>query len=159
VPLIASWPDGRLKKGKRDQISMNIDILPTIATMIGADISALKLDGASLLNIMRGSNEAAHDYLLYFNNEDIVGIRDKRWKYVTHAYYRRSLGAFEKFDQLDGFDSPYELLFDANAAGGEEYSYADREPDALARLKAALASSREQFASMRTRPPDRTFPE
>ncbi|MEZ6148467.1 MAG: hypothetical protein R3B91_24160, partial [Planctomycetaceae bacterium] len=82
-----------------------------------------------------------------------------RWKYLTHSYYRRSLGAFEKFDQLDGFASGYDLLFDAREAGGEEYSYADREPAALNELKATLAAGRAEFDELRTRPPDRTFPE
>ncbi|MCB2096849.1 MAG: sulfatase-like hydrolase/transferase [Parvularculaceae bacterium] len=159
VPFIVSWPAANLKKGVRDAIAMNIDILPTVADMIGVDPGASTIDGRSLLGILRGLAQSAHRHLFYFNNEDIVGVRDRRWKYLTHSYYRRSLGAFEKFDQLDGFTSSYDLLFDAKDAGGEEYSFADREPEALNELKAALAAGRAKFDELRTRPPDRTFPE
>ena len=74
-----------------------------------------------------------HDYLYYFNNERVVGVRSPAWKYVTHTYYTGSLGAFEKFDQLPGFEASYDLLFDARGEDGEAYSLADRHPAALAK--------------------------
>ncbi|OFX01966.1 MAG: hypothetical protein A3E78_01820 [Alphaproteobacteria bacterium RIFCSPHIGHO2_12_FULL_63_12] len=159
VPLVVGWAKGGFKKGARDAIAMNIDILPTVAELVGASPAADLIDGRSLLGVLRGERDRAHEYLYYFNNEDVVGVRDSRWKYLTHAYYRRSLGAFEKFDQLDGFESSYDLLFDAKDAGGEEYSYADRQPEALAELKSAVAAARAEFDPLRTHAPDKTFPE
>jgi hypothetical protein len=70
-----------------------------------------------------------------------------------------SLGAFEKFDRLPGFDSPYDLLFDARGADGKAYSYADRNPRELQELRSQLERARREFASLRTHPPDRTYPE
>jgi len=159
VPLVVGWPKGGFKKGERDAIAMNIDILPTVADLVGVSPAAAVIDGRSLRGVLRGEQDRVHEYLYYFNNEDVVGIRDARWKYLTHAYYRRSLGAFEKFDQLDGFEASYDLLFDAKESGGEEYSYADRHPEALAELKSALAAGRAEFDPLRTHAPDKTFPE
>lgn len=159
VPFIVSWPAGGLSKGERDAISMNFDIFATVADIIDVTPAAEAVDGESLLPVLRGEERVAHDYLYYFNNEDVVGVRTQRWKYLTHAYYRRSLGAFEKFDQLDGFKTSYDLLFEAGPAGGEEYSYADRHPDVVQELKAKLETARQTFAPLRTHDPDKTFPE
>lgn len=159
APLVVGWLKGGFRKGKRDAIAMNIDILPTVAELVGLSPAAAVIDGRSLLGVLRGEKDGAHDYLYYFNNEEIVGVRDARWKYLTHAYYRRSLGAFEKFGQLDGFQSGYDLLFDAGEAGGEEYSYADRYPETLEELKRVLAAARAEFDPLRTHAPDKTFPE
>ncbi|GJL93726.1 MAG: arylsulfatase [Hyphococcus sp.] len=159
VPLVFSWPNGKLKKGNNDAISMNIDILPTVAAMVDVTPSASDIDGESLLPILKGEQESLHQYLFYFNNEEVIGVRSQQWKYLTHTYYRKSLGAFEKFDQLDGFQKPYDLLFEAGPAGGEEYSYADRYPEIVSDMKLALKNAREEFDKLRTHPPDQTFPE
>ena len=159
VPLIVSWPAGGLSRGERSAISMNFDIFATVAEIIGVSPGADVIDGKSLLPALRSEGIEPHDYLYYFNNEDIVGVRTQEWKFLTHAYYRRSLGAFEKFDQLDGFRTSYDLLFAADDAGGEEYSYADRYPDVVEALKSELETARQTFAPLRTHDPEKTFPE
>ena len=159
VPLVVSWPNGNLNSGDVKAISMNIDILPTIASALGVTPSAENIDGQSLLPLLGGEKESVHRYLYYFNNEEVVGVRSQRWKFLTHTYYRKSLGAFEKFDQLDGFQGAYDLLFDAADAGGEEYSLADRHPEVVATLKKELSAARADFDALRTHSPDKTFPE
>ncbi len=159
VPFIVSWPAGLDKPGVSDALAMNIDVLPTVADAVGVDSTAKKLDGRSLLPLLRGDSDAAHDYLYYFNNERVVGVRSRDWKYVTHAYYTGSLGAFEKFDELPGFESSYELLFDARGQDGEAYSYADRHPDILREHRRVLSNARAEFDELRTRKPEKTYPE
>ncbi|GAC18681.1 sulfatase family protein [Paraglaciecola arctica] len=159
VPLIISWPAGIANPAVTDAIAMNIDILPTIAEAIESKPAASIIDGRSLLPLLRGAEKSPHEYLYYFNNEDVVGIRNQQWKYLTHTYYRRSIGALEKFDQLDGFKTSYDLLFAANNSGGEEYSMAARQPEIVALLKAEISRARAEFDVHRTRPKDKTFPE
>jgi uncharacterized sulfatase len=158
VPLIVGWPGGGLKPGEREAMAMNIDLLPTVADLLGIRPSAETIDGLSLVPVLRGHDKSPHRYLYYFNNEEVIGVRTQRWKYLTHAYYRRILGAFEKFGKLDGFQSSYDMLYEVGPPGGEEYSYADRYPDVVAELKAEIAAARERFAPLRTHPPDETFP-
>nr|XP_061801941.1 steryl-sulfatase-like [Nerophis lumbriciformis] len=114
VPFIASWPAVIGRPRTSDAIVSNIDILPTIAEVVGIEPSAETLDGKSLLSLFKGGRATPHRYLYYFNNERVIGVRSQDWKYVTHGYYTGSLGAFEKFDQLPGFSESYELLLDAN---------------------------------------------
>jgi arylsulfatase A len=158
VPFVASWPAAMQGGVTVDSIAMNIDVLPTIADILGLPAQADTIDGASLLPLFKGSGKQPDRYLYFFNNEAVVGLRDQDWKYLTHAYYTGSIGAFEKFDQLPGFESPYDLLFDARGVDGESYSVADRHPDALARMKDALAKARKEFGELRTRPPEKTYP-
>lgn len=158
VPLIVHWASGDLKPGQRNTISMNMDIFATIADVLKLP-QTTNIDGKSLLPILRGQGKILHDYLLFFNNEDIVGIRNQDWKLVTHTYYRRSLGAFEKFDQLPGFKSSYDMLLPATESDGEAYSYADRYPDIVATLKSELQKARQHFDQDRTHAPDATFPQ
>ncbi len=159
VPMIVSWPNGIKKPFETDAIGMNIDILPTIADAVNVVPRAEIVDGESLLPILAADEPKKDRYLFYFNNEQVVGIRDQDWKYLTHSYYRRSIGAFEKFDQLDGFTSAYELLFRASGIGIEEYSHADRHPKIVAKMKRELATARSEFEPLRTHEPDKTFPE
>ncbi|MFK8050569.1 MAG: sulfatase [Halioglobus sp.] len=157
VPFILSWPEA-LRPGRTlDALASNLDILPTIAEILAVLPKTKKIDGVSLLPILRGE-KPAHRYLYFFNNEAIVGIRDQEWKYLTHSYYTGSIGAFEKFDQLPGFEAPYDLLFSARGIEGESYSVADRHPGVMRRMKQDLSKAREEFESLRTRPKEQTYP-
>ena len=156
VPFIVSWPARAAPSVSTDAV-MNIDLLPTIGTALGVEPVAADIDGIDLSPIFDG-RPLPERFLYYFNNERLVGVRSARWKYVTHAYYTGSLGAFEKFDQLPGFRGRYEMLFDAAGAGGEEYSLADRHPDVVARLRVALEAARREFAPLQTREPEQTYP-
>lgn len=159
VPFIASWRRVIRPGRTMRSMTMNIDVLPTIAEALRVQPSAAVIDGRSLMPVFRGADVSAHDYLYYFNNERVVGLRTDRWKFVTHAYYTASLGAFEKFDQLPGFSAPYDLLFDTQSQDGESYSYADRHPDVVAAMQRELARVRTQFEPLRTRALEKTFPE
>ena len=108
--------------------------------------------------MFNGRSEHRPRYLYYFNNEAVVGLRDQNWKYLTHTYYTGSIGAFEKFGQLPGFESSYDMLLDARGVDGEAYSLADRHPEIVRRMKRQLASARKEFDPLRTRPPEPTYP-
>ena len=159
VPFIVSWPAVAEFGRVSDAIVMNIDLLPTIAAAIGIEPAAEEIDGESLLPLLQGEESSRHDFLFYFNNERVVGVRSQDWKYVTHSYYTGSLGAFEKFDQLPGFESTYDLLFDTRGKDGEAYSYADRYPKVLDEHKAAIERARAEFGPLRTRDLETTYPD
>ncbi len=158
VPFIAHWP--AVIEGGRvtDAMVTNLDLLPTMAQALDVTPAAEVVDGRSLMPLFRGADTTPHEYLYYFVNEEVVGLRSQRWKMLTHAYYTGSLGAFERFDQLPGFAAPYELLLDASAEDGEAYSYAQRHPEVVAEMQAALARARNEFYPLRSRPPQSTYP-
>ena len=159
VPFIATWP-AVIRPGRiATSMTMNIDMLPTIAEAIGIQPAADAVDGRSLMPVFRGENRSAHDYLYFFNNETIVGIRTQQWKLVTHAYYTGELGAFEKFDRLPGFEAAYDLLFSAEGIKDEAYNVADRHPQVVTELREQLRRARAEFEPLRTHAPEATFPD
>jgi uncharacterized sulfatase len=156
--MIVGWPAG-LPAGKTiDEPAMHIDLLPTLAAAAGVPEPA-SLDGLSLLPLMTGASAVSpHDYLYFFTDEEVVGVRSGRWKLLTHAYYRRILGALENVEVLNGFDGPYPLLFDMAGPTGERYSLARENPDIVARLGKQIAAARMRFDSLRTRAPMDVYP-
>jgi uncharacterized sulfatase len=160
VGLIASLP-GRIEPGlKTDALSANIDLLPTIAAATGTPLADdADLDGKNLLPLLSGdTRRSPHDYFYYFNNEELAGIRDGRWKLLTRAYYRRHLGAMDLFDQLPGFEEPYWLLFDMRDGEPERYSLARENPDVVRRLAAEMARAEKNFRRSAKQLPQETYP-
>lgn len=162
VGLIASWP-GRIPAGQRTSaLAANIDLLPTIAEATGSPLPRDRIiDGRSFLPVLQnpGNSASAQDYFYYFNNEEIVGIRDDRWKLLTRIYYRRHLGALDKFDQVPEFTSPYWLLFDLQDPDPERYSLAREHPGIVARLSKEMSRAEADFRSTATRDREKTYPE
>ena len=159
VPFTVTWPAKIDAASTTDTMVMNIDVLPTVAAAMGVAPSAEIIDGVDLSPVFTDPAHVFNRHLLYFDNEDIVGLRTQRWKLLTHTYYRRSLGAFEKFDQLPGFDSSYPMLLDMTDEEGGAYSYSDRHPDVVAELDKPLQNARREFDPLRTRPAPPTYPE
>jgi arylsulfatase A len=158
VPFIVSWPAVITGGRSLDTLAINIDILPTIAEAVDRSPGAEIIDGQSLLPALVGRSNVENRYFYYFNNESVVGLRDEAWKFMTHAYYTTSIGAFEQFNKLPGFESSYDLLFDARALNGESYSVAEREPETVVRFKRELLNARKEFDLLRTRPAEKTYP-
>jgi uncharacterized sulfatase len=162
VGLIASLPT-RVQPGmSSDALSANIDLLPTIAAATGARLpDDREIDGRSLLPLLSGETKdrSPHEYFYYFNNEELAGIRDSRWKLLTRAYYRRHLGAMDKFDQVPEFTDPYWLLFDLTAAPAERYSMARGHPEVVQRLSREMIRAEKMFRATATHGPQKTYPE
>ena len=160
VGLIAALP-GRIKAGlNSDALSANIDLLPTIAAATGTALpDELALDGKNLLPLMSGDEDRSpHKYFYYFNNEELAGIRDNRWKLLTRAYYRRHLGAMDLFEKLPGFDQPYWLLFDMNDPEPERYSMARNHPELVERLSKEMVRAEAEFRRTATNDRQETYP-
>ncbi|ANW95396.1 hypothetical protein AXE80_03485 [Wenyingzhuangia fucanilytica] len=83
MPCIA-WQPGFVPSGvvSNAQVS-TLDILPTIASLVGANIPAdRKIDGLNMTNILTGkSKEIERDYFIYNGNR---AIRIGDWKYVKN---------------------------------------------------------------------------
>jgi uncharacterized sulfatase len=156
VPLVAWWP-GRLPAGTvSNALSMNIDLLPTIAALAGSNVpEGHVLDGRDIWPVLNGG-DSPHDVLYFFDNENIAAVRTPRWKLMVLSYYRRNIAAYERFQAGLGFDNW--LLFDMTDSRPGRYSLARENPDILADMLGYLAAGREQFDSLRTQPPPDVLP-
>lgn len=156
VPCLVFQPGTVPANSRSDAITMGIDFLPTFCAMAGvAQPSGVELDGRDIGAVLRtAASPSPHDALFLFDNEDVVGLRTQRWKFIDAAYYHGHLFSLEG----RGYPQLYDMMGDT----GENYSVAARHPEVVADLKARLAAAKRRFAPFRTKaesdifmPPDK----
>jgi arylsulfatase A-like enzyme len=89
-PTLMWWP-GRINGGTScDELASTIDILPTVAALIGAELPAHKIDGKDIQPLMFGQPNARspHEaFYCYYSGGQLQAIRDRRWKlHFPHGY-------------------------------------------------------------------------
>jgi arylsulfatase A-like enzyme len=141
VPCIA-WAPARLPAGRRvSSIAMGVDFLPTFLAMAGLPAPAgVTLDGRDLTAVLKDGAPSPHEALILFDNEDPIGVRTQRWKYIESAYYRGS-----RYPMA----ARYEQLYDLQADPSENYSVAATHPDVAKALRERLAAAKAEFAPYR----------
>jgi arylsulfatase len=87
VPCIMRWP-GRVPAGRvNDEPLMTIDLLPTIAELVGAPLPKAKIDGLSFRPLLFGKGKTPHEALFFYNGEELQAVRSGKWKlHFPHQY-------------------------------------------------------------------------
>jgi arylsulfatase A len=95
VPFIARWP-GKIPSGKTvAEPAMTVDLLPTIAKLIGGRLPGHKIDGVNiwpLLTAERGAISAKDAYWVYYGNNQLQAVISGRWKLILPHRYRTMAG-------------------------------------------------------------------
>ena len=127
-----------------DAMLMTIDILPTLAAVIGADLPKHPIDGKNVWPLIAGEKDAKnpHDfYAFYYHQNELQALTsgDGRWKIIfPHTYRRlgdqpRAAGG-KPVNYVPGIVEAAEL-YDLSADLGEAKNIAASHPDELARLQ------------------------
>jgi arylsulfatase A-like enzyme len=143
VPLILYGGVGRWEPGTIDQLVRHVDLLPTIAELMGVpvDREALRVEGHSLVPLLRDPRaELPIRYTL-------AQIRP-----VDRDRPRRGIRAGEK--SLTALGPRYKYIFNSHHADelydlvadpGETKNLADQEPEALERLRSWLLAEYQEL--------------
>ncbi|MBU0639036.1 MAG: sulfatase [Planctomycetes bacterium] len=167
VPCIARWP-GKIPAGATcDEPAMTIDILPTVAGLIGASLPMHKIDGKDIWPLMAGADGAKspHEVLyFYYHQNDLEALRAGRWKLVFQHQYR----TLEGTPGQDGVPGPYTHphcgleLYDLKSDIGEQRNVAEEHPEVVKRLQGLAELARQDLGDSLTdregrnvRPPGR----
>lgn len=144
------WP-GTIPAGSRcSEPAMTIDILPTIADLIGAKLPEHKIDGKNIWPLISGEEDAVspHEaYYFYYGNQ-LQAIRSGRWKLHFPHQYRTMAG---RPGGTGGTPTKYSQaqigkeLFDLDSDIGETSDVADQYPDVVARLSELAAVMRNEL--------------
>lgn len=159
VPCLMRWP-GKLPAGSTsDAMLMTIDLFPTLAKRIGAELPKHPIDGLDVWPILAAEPGAKnpHDaYYGYFANNELQSVTsgDGRWKLLlAHTY--RTLGG--RPGGKDGIPAKYEQrkiaepeLYDLKADIGESKNVAAQNPDVVKRLLAFAERAREDLGDTLT---------
>ncbi|MHB8862865.1 MAG: sulfatase family protein [Pirellulaceae bacterium] len=156
-PTLMRWP-GKIPAGAVCQeLASTIDILPTVARLIGGALPAHAIDGQDIRPLMfahPGARSPHEAFYCYYASGELQAIRDRQWKlYFPHTY--RTLAG--QPGGSGGIPAKYTTaqigleLFDLQNDPGETSNVADRYPDELARLQELAGSARDDLGDALTK--------
>lgn len=147
---IMRWP-GKIPAGSvSDTPGMNIDLLPTIASLIGAELPERKIDGKDIWSVISGDGENPHEgYWVYYKQNELQAVISGDWKLVfPHTYRTMSTRA----GGTDGTPNPYgsaktaePFLYNLKNDIGEMNNLAAENPEVMKRLLAFAEKGREEL--------------
>ncbi|MEM9827823.1 MAG: sulfatase [Planctomycetota bacterium] len=140
-PTIMRLP-GRIPAGtETETLASTIDLLPTVAKLIGADLPDQKIDGKDISGLMFGtSQESPHEAFYGYYAGELQIVRDDCWKLVLPHRYRTLAG---RQPGRGGRPSGYSqaqtdwALYDLDNDVGEAKNVWDQHPEVVKRLRAA----------------------
>ncbi len=143
VPFIA-WYPGVIPAGRRvDSIVSGVDVLPTLCAMARRPLpEGVTLDGRDIGEVLRRGSASPRDEIVLFDNEDVVGIRTQRWKYVDAGYYR-------EFGRVPYSAFGYVELYDMQTDPTESYSVAVTYPEVEKDLRARFVRAQAMFSGLK----------
>ncbi len=123
VPAIARWP-GRIPAARTtDELATSLDLFPTVLKLAGVEPPDIRLDGRSILPLLRGRGPSPHRSLFWCWRDEFL-MRQGRWKLIQYK---------------DGHLALYDLERDV----GETTDVAAEHPDVVKRLSPSLAEFRD----------------
>ena len=157
VPCIMRWPGGIPANTVTKLPAMTIDLLPTIAEITGAKLPERKIDGKSILPIVKNQPDAEnpHDaYYFYYHTNELHAVQSGRWKlYFPHTY--RTLNGRE--GRNDGIPIDYASaevktleLYDLENDSSETTNVAEQHPEVVTRLSGLADQSRKELGDALT---------
>ena len=137
-PTLAWWP-GTIPAGTEcNEPAMTIDLLPTIAKLIDADLPKHRIDGKDISALLKSDAKSPQEaYYFYYGNQ-LQAVRQGKWKLHFPHGYRTMAG---KPGGTGGIPTNYsqakiELsLFDLRSDIGETTDVKDKFPKVTSRLK------------------------
>jgi arylsulfatase A len=167
MPCLMRWPGHIPARSVCREPAMTIDILPTLAKLIGADLPRQKIDGLDiwpLISSQPGAKSPHQAYYFYWNN-DLQAIRSNRWKlHLPHSYITLA----DKAGGKEGKPATYSqaktplALYDLEKDPKESKNVADQHPEIVSRLmelaeriRADLGDAATKRTGTGVRPPGR----
>jgi arylsulfatase len=159
VPCIMRWP-GVIPEGVIcNKLASSIDILPTLAAITGASLPEKKIDGISILPLMRGEKDASprHEFYYYYQSNSLEGVQRDYWKLVLPHKYRTYRN---QKPGIDGFPGPTANgtinateLYDLRRDPGEWYDVAAFYPEKVKELEELAEKARQDLGDDITKVP------
>jgi arylsulfatase len=160
VPCVMRWPGKIPADTRSDAMFMTIDLLPTLAKLIGAKLPELPIDGMDVWPIISGLPAATNPhpaYALYYNTNELQAVLsgDGRWKLLLPHSYRtlngRSGGSNGRPVNYQQAKITQPELYDLTNDIGETSNIAGANPDVLAKLTAAAEKFRADLGDNLTK--------
>lgn len=157
VPCIMRWP-GRIKPGSVcREPAMTIDILPTIAELIGAELPDHTIDGLSIRSLMMsepGATSPHEAFFFYYHANHLEAVRYGKWKlHFPHGYRSmegRELGSGGTPGKYDHSRKTELELYDLSVDIGESRDVAAEHPEVVEHIKKLADAMRAELGDKLT---------
>lgn len=154
---IMRWP-GKIPAGTVSDVpAMNIDILPTMANLIGAELPEKKIDGLDVWPLIAGNEDAKNPhkgYWFYYKRNELQAVSKGNWKlYLPHTY--RTLDG--RPGGTGGLPVPYSSasteteLYDLSQDISEQKNVAAQHPDVVKELLSFAEEARNELGDALTK--------
>jgi arylsulfatase A len=157
VPCIMRWPGKIPPVLECREPAMTIDLLPTVARLIGAKLPDHTIDGKDIWPLISGEPGAKspHEaYWFYFGNNQLQALRSGKWKiYFPHTY--RTLAG--RPGGTDGVPVKYSQaqsgleLYDLETDRSETANVAADHPEVVKRLQKLAEQPRRELGDTLTK--------
>ena len=156
VPFIAKWP-GVIPEGRTVTTSaMTIDVFPTLAGLIEAQLPAHPIDGQSIWPLLTGESTTSPQpaYYFWYRQNELHAMRSGKWKLQFPHTYRSMIGQTLGQDGMPGkYDYTPHIglaLFDLEKDIGEEHDVSEQFPDVVERLTRLADAKRAELGDKLT---------
>jgi arylsulfatase A len=150
-PTLMRWP-GHIPPGKVcDAPLMTIDMLPTIARLVGGRLPDHKIDGLDISDVISGrSTKSPHEVLyFYYGSNNLEALRSGNWKLELPRSYVSLNG---RPGGHGGMPAKYNMLaltapelFDLDADPGQHHNVAAHHRDVLKKMLDYAEQAREDL--------------
>lgn len=157
VPTLMRWPSKIPAGTTCDELASTIDLLPTIAGLIGAPLPEREIDGVDIRTLMFDPAEnlrsPRESFYGYYGGGRLEAVRDRQWKLILPHTYRSLRGTPGKGGRPGGYrEAKAELaLYDLKADPGEQNNVAAEHPEQVERLQKIAEEAREKFGDSLTK--------
>lgn len=159
VPCIMRWP-GQVPAGVIcNQLSSTLDILPTIADLCKIPLPTKKIDGQSMLPVLKGNTEyeVRKTFYYYYNRNDLQAVRSGHWKLILPYKGRSYLHQLPGEDGFPGVapeDVSFPMgLYDLRRDPGEAYDVQKKYPEIVKELLEIAEQARADLGDDLTQRP------
>ena len=151
------WWKGKIPGGTTcDTLCSTIDVLPTVAAMIGADLPDHKIDGHDIRPLMFGEEDAKsphQEFYCYYKGGELQAVRNERFKLMFKHKYRTLNGhpggtAGRPIGYQQAEIGP--VLFDLDNDVSETTDVSDKFPEQVKELEAAGERARADLGDKLT---------
>lgn len=158
VPCIMKWPDIIHKGAICNQTASTIDLLPTLAEIVDAPLPVKKIDGLSILPLLKGDLNAnpRHNFYYYYGNNNLEAVQKDGWKLIFphehRTYEENAPGKNGLPGKLSSKSSVLEL-YDLRRDPGERYNVIDSYPEIVKELNIIANDARSDIGDNLTNSP------
>lgn len=150
VPCLMMWKGVIAEGTVYNSLASGIDILPTLAAMADAPLPKNKIDGVSLLPVLRGEDVKPREtFYYYYRKNSLEAVRHGNWKLVFPHAGRTYVGFQPGRDGRPGdLNENFQFeggLYDLRRDPGEYYDVSESNPDIVEALEELALKAREDL--------------